>query len=46
MAQGDSIWTMAEANMPGEPTNQEVAEYVDLVADTNRGTGCGRATPT
>jgi hypothetical protein len=36
VAQGDSIWTMAEANMPGEPTNQEVAEYVDLVADTNR----------
>ena len=36
VVQGDSIWTMAEANMPGEPTNQEVAEYADLVADTNR----------
>jgi nucleoid-associated protein YgaU len=27
---------MAEANMPGDPTNHQVAEYVDLVADTNR----------
>ena len=36
VAEGDSIWTMAEANMPGEPTNQEVAEYVDQVEKTNR----------
>ncbi|MGH2814294.1 MAG: hypothetical protein ACRDLC_03955, partial [Actinomycetota bacterium] len=37
VAEGDSIWTMAEANMPGEPTNQEVAEYVDQVVKANRG---------
>jgi hypothetical protein len=36
VAEGDSIWTMAEANMPGEPTNQEVAEYVDQVVEANR----------
>jgi hypothetical protein len=36
VVEGDSIWTIAEANMPGEPTDQEVAEYVDLVAETNR----------
>jgi nucleoid-associated protein YgaU len=36
VVEGDSIWTIAAANMPGEPTDQEVAEYVDLVAETNR----------
>jgi nucleoid-associated protein YgaU len=39
VVEGDSIWTIAEAHLaegPGEPTNQEVAEYVDLVAETNR----------
>jgi LysM domain len=36
VVEGDSIWTIAVANMPGEPTDQEVAEYVDLVAETNR----------
>jgi hypothetical protein len=34
---GDTIWAIAEAHMPGEPTNQEVAEYVDQVAEANRG---------
>jgi hypothetical protein len=36
VAEGDTIWTLAEAHMPGEPTTQEVAEYVDQVAATNR----------
>jgi nucleoid-associated protein YgaU len=36
VVEGDTIWTIAEANMPGEPTNQEVAEYVDQVEKTNR----------
>jgi hypothetical protein len=36
VAEGDTIWTLAEAHMPGEPTNQEVAEYVDQVEQTNQ----------
>jgi hypothetical protein len=36
VVEGDNISTMAEANMPPESTNQEVAEYVDQVAETNR----------
>jgi LysM repeat protein len=39
VVEGDSIWTIAEAHLaegPGEPTNQEVAEYADQVAKANR----------
>jgi nucleoid-associated protein YgaU len=38
VAKGDSIWTISEDRLKkvsGEPTNSEVAEYADLVADTN-----------
>jgi nucleoid-associated protein YgaU len=44
VAEGDTIWTIARdklAKAPGggsgEPTDQEVAEYVDQVEKTNRG---------
>jgi nucleoid-associated protein YgaU len=39
VVEGDSIWTIAEAHLaegPGEPTNQEVAEYADEVAEVNQ----------
>jgi LysM repeat protein len=36
VAEGDTIWTLAEAHMPGEPTTQEVAEYVDQVEKANQ----------
>jgi hypothetical protein len=36
VAEGDTIWTLAEAHMPGEPTTQEVAEYVDQVEQANQ----------
>ena len=36
VVEGDTLWTIAEANMPGEPTTQEVADYVDQVAGANR----------
>ena len=39
VVEGDSIWTIAENHLAegsGEPTNQEVAEYVDQVTEANR----------
>jgi nucleoid-associated protein YgaU len=36
VVEGDTLWTLAEAHMPGEPTTQEVAEYVAQVAKANR----------
>jgi nucleoid-associated protein YgaU len=39
VVEGDTLWTIAEAHLargPGEPTSQEVAEYVDKVAKANR----------
>jgi nucleoid-associated protein YgaU len=36
VVEGDTLWTIAEAHMPGEPTTQEVAEYVAQVEKANR----------
>jgi hypothetical protein len=40
VAEGDTLWTIAQDHLAegsGEPTNREVAEYLDQVTEENRG---------